>query len=367
MPILHMQTEQVRESGRQLTQTATNIDEQADRVQSGISALEAGWEGGSSDSFISQASGVINELRRLAQSCCDLGSRVVTEVDEWEMVDSNGAQSIHLGDSLPSLATGAATGLGVGIGTGVVFDAEHEPFDIDNFHLFRGSMGQGYAGVRSGEMTDQEAIDYALEDPFRRDIWDYLDVDAKVAGVESAAGVALLSGALPGGYFAVGSGQLAGAAGLELSEEGLVGQVSGRAGIYAIEASASGEVAGVELAGQTYVGANVEGEVKAAFQPIAGDMTVGAKIDAFAGATADGSVSKEVDFGAVDVEAGVRGSARAGIGFIFEGDVGFDDGIFAVDLDVGAVVGIGGSIGFNFEVDAREAASLAVDWVDDLF
>ncbi len=124
MPILHMQTEQVRSTGQQLTQAANTLREQSQSCSRAAQALD--WQGPSRDIFVSELGQVAQSLSAAAEQGAALGVRVQREADEWEQVDSRFGDSGVVGGG-----SGAAAGAGAGAApatTGTDIYASREAF-----------------------------------------------------------------------------------------------------------------------------------------------------------------------------------------------------------------------------------------------
>ncbi|MCI0732055.1 MAG: polymorphic toxin type 44 domain-containing protein [Chloroflexi bacterium] len=102
MPVLHMQTEQVRTTGNQLLQTSRSLQQQTQALNNSVNMLAGQWLGSSRDIFLSEMEALLRQLVQLAEVGSDLNLRLQREVDEWEQTDSS------FGNSSMTTAPGAA-------------------------------------------------------------------------------------------------------------------------------------------------------------------------------------------------------------------------------------------------------------------
>jgi uncharacterized protein YukE len=91
MPVLHMETDQVRQAAHQLYQAANTIREHGQSLTSATQALD--WHGSSRDMFTHEISTVLQTAYRLADEGDTLSMRLLREVEEWEQVDGIGTTS----------------------------------------------------------------------------------------------------------------------------------------------------------------------------------------------------------------------------------------------------------------------------------
>lgn len=94
MPILHMQTDQTRETAQNLTQTAVWVYEQGQSLSRSWAVLSMEWQSPSRIEFEAEIEALIRAVDQLAETCDDLGRRVQQETDQWELVDANGQQRL---------------------------------------------------------------------------------------------------------------------------------------------------------------------------------------------------------------------------------------------------------------------------------
>ncbi len=88
MPLLHMQTEEVRGTGRLLRQTAATIQTEAQNLSTAVNNLATQWQGPSSNQFRSQIEPLLQQLMRVSEKGSELDARVQREVDQWEQTDA---------------------------------------------------------------------------------------------------------------------------------------------------------------------------------------------------------------------------------------------------------------------------------------
>lgn len=87
MPILHIETEVVREAVVALTAVSEEADQQARQINGRSQAMLVAWQGGSQQEFATELDQHLYQLRRLAQQGHELASRLRREVEQWEIVD----------------------------------------------------------------------------------------------------------------------------------------------------------------------------------------------------------------------------------------------------------------------------------------
>lgn len=95
MPLLYMETDQVRAAGSQLTQIIGELSSQADSLAASASSLESAWVSDGSSLFLQDYTGLISTIRQLAEVGDSFRARIETEVAEWEQV-ANNYQSIGI-------------------------------------------------------------------------------------------------------------------------------------------------------------------------------------------------------------------------------------------------------------------------------
>lgn len=95
MPLIYMETEQVRNTGQLVWQFVTHLDDAADGLSSAWHVLQDSWEGGhSKEQFGDEISRLLQALRVAAEEGSDLAHRIQLEVDEWEKVDRLGVSHL---------------------------------------------------------------------------------------------------------------------------------------------------------------------------------------------------------------------------------------------------------------------------------
>jgi uncharacterized protein YukE len=103
MTSIHMQTESVYSSARQMAQSATQADAALQSLQRAMQGLDYIWQGGSSDEFSAQAQEMLRLMGAKNEELVLLAERVKSEVTEWEQVDQRGAASMRGIGSFPLL------------------------------------------------------------------------------------------------------------------------------------------------------------------------------------------------------------------------------------------------------------------------
>jgi hypothetical protein len=172
---------------------------------------------------------------------------------------------------------------------------------------------------------------------------------------------------------AVAAGTLTGAAGtLAYSLLGASASGSGHYGIDGATLTAAGqfhadahllnveynaELAGIEIAADAWVGAEVDAQGELVFDPISGTMVASASVSAFAGVRA--GVEGQADLGLADVSG--HAGVRAGIGVEGNAEAGYRDGVLSLEFSFGAALGVGFDTGFDVDLDIGGAADTLVD------
>lgn len=426
MTILHMESDEVRRAADQFYHLTTEIDENLGRLQRTLANLESAWRGPSANSFSSRLDSTLRRLNALSDEGAVLARRLSAEVAEWEQAAAHLDFTYHWilpVKDIPSLigllpisppwnlfpwpfpgmffplpfregfippdgsATGGPywageggfeggfSGGGGGGGGGGAWGSDDPPkSDIDTeYFLIRGYQIELMERYRVGDMTWDEMVGH-LEEMEKSTNPDYFDGKVTVFEKKWEGGdsVAWRERQISGEYGTIdasvgrATGEWDGS--IRYGEEGLEGKLEGTAGLYAIHGEASGQLAGYDMAGQAFLGAEVTGDVNARVDPAAGALLVGAGVNAFAGAKAEGSVNKNIAKG---VDVGAKGALMAGAGVILEGEAGFEDNVLKVDYDVGAAWGIGAEVGFEFElnvIDAgQEVARIGQDAIYSIF
>ena len=399
MTVLHMESDEVRRAADQFYHLTTEIDENLGRLQRTLANLESAWRGPSANSFSSRLDSTLRQLNALSDEGVVLARRLSAEVAEWEEAAASLEYKFDIGFPIeipwiklpffpgpppyrffpwpfPGMffplhpgegifhpggtgIGGGWSGGGGGGGGGGAWGSEGPPkSDIDTeYFLIRGHQIELMERYRVGEMTWDEMVDH-LEEMEKSTNPDYFDGKVTVfeRNWEGGGSVAWKENQITGEYgtidASVGRATAEWDASIRYGEEGLETNIGGTAGLYAIHGEASGEIAGYDMAGQAYLGAEVVGDVNTRVDPAAGAFIVGAGVNAFAGAKAEGSVNKNIAKG---VDVGAKGALMAGAGVILEGEAGFEDDVLKFDYDVGAAWGIGAEVGFEFEINVVEA------------
>jgi hypothetical protein len=370
--------------------------------------LESGWRSPSSNHFSGELENALGRINALAADGAALARRLSTEVAEWEEAaaalndggfgDGPIAIPPHIkfplpppykyfpwpysglinfypgwpsrpGPTAPGGGWGGDGGFpggfpggGGGGGGGGAWGSEGPsmPYIDTEYLLIRGHQQEIMLRYREGELTWEQMIGQ-LEEMERSTHPDYVDTKLTFIDFGEAKGeasVAWKENQISGKYgtidAAVGEAAADGEASARYGEDGLEGTLWGTAGIYAINGEASGTVAGVDLAGQAYLGAEVEGKAEARIDLLAGTVAVGTGVNAFVGAKAEGAATKkDVLVKGADVTA--KGAIMTGAGIVAEGEFGYDDHVIKADFDLGAAWGIGAEIGFEVELNVAEA------------
>lgn len=84
MPTIHMETEQVRSTARQLDLTTEQISSVVDQLAGSVRSLS--WQSPVRDNYVESFEQLNRKIQVLAQQGLDLSRRVINEVDEWEGV-----------------------------------------------------------------------------------------------------------------------------------------------------------------------------------------------------------------------------------------------------------------------------------------
>lgn len=166
----------------------------------------------------------------------------------------------------------------------------------------------------------------------------------------------------PGVQFEALSAEASAKWGVDLSQNGLKAGVSGEAGAYLARVQASTNVAGVDLAAQAYVGANIKGDAGINFNPSQGQLYAGAGVEAFAGGKIEGTAAYKTDIAGVGLGGSVSGDVRYGIGLNADAKIGYDNGKFKFGGNFGVALGLGAGVKFGVEVDVKGAVNQAVNF-----
>jgi len=84
MSLIHMETEQTRQTGHQVGQLAVRLDQEIQTLRGGVQELMANWQGNSALIFEDEARALFDQLTQVAEVGTRLADRVQREVDEWE-------------------------------------------------------------------------------------------------------------------------------------------------------------------------------------------------------------------------------------------------------------------------------------------
>lgn len=117
MPILHMETEQVRAAANQINILAQQLEEQYRLLNQQLQQLQVSWQGPSGDLFTIHLQSEIQNVTTTAAQAFTLSQRVHREVTEWEEADNritsnfieawlNDHRGITLPDNFPSGGNG---------------------------------------------------------------------------------------------------------------------------------------------------------------------------------------------------------------------------------------------------------------------
>lgn len=164
-------------------------------------------------------------------------------------------------------------------------------------------------------------------------------------------------------YALRGRAEYSAAAGVDLKNKQIVGDLSGRvegkvAG--ATASAASGQYGNDKIHGETsvngevFVGAEATGHARVAIDRKG--VTASGGVDAFAGAKARADVHQSVGLMGEDIgSVGGRGEVYAGVGAKANGSVGFRDGRLKVSGELGAALGVGAGVALNVDIDVKGA------------
>lgn len=397
MTLLHMESDEVRRAADQFYHFTTEIDENLGRLRRSLARLESAWRSPSADSFTNRFESALQRAGALSADGAALARRLSAEVVEWEQAAASlGGTGGSTGDGWGDMRSpfpigfpplyryfpypfpgiyrpgtgwigggwiggggfeGGFAGGGGGGGGGGAWGDDDMP-DIDTeYTLIRGYQEELMVRYRAGEMTWDEMVGH-LEEMEKSTHPDYFEgkVTLYERKAEGGGSVAWRENTITGehGTFVASVGRATGEwdSSIRIGEDGLESEIGGKAGLYAIHGEGNAQLAGIDMAGQAYLGAEVEGEVKSRIDPAAGVFVAGAGVNAFAGMKAEGSANIEPVKG---LNTGVKGGLMVGAGIVAEGEAGYEDGVFKIDYDLGAAWGIGAEIGFEAELDVIEA------------
>lgn len=358
-PVVAAKYDELRNIAQSFNDQSEIIDGVFQRVLNQFDVLQAGaWQGINANRFFDEMeSEILPALIRLTHALKksdETVRRIITILQEGEE-EAAAYFGANGGAGAGRIGGGLGTGGGFGGGAGTKgWKIEGKKGD---YHLLRGMSSRGAYRYIEGNMTLKEALDYANEDPFKPD-----NIDAKITFYESevSARAALAQGMI-GNDMRYGFGVLEAKTGAEMTFEDGGFKITSKvgAGAYLGKVEYDAKIAGVDVAAQGYIGANVQGEASAAFGP--NKAMVGAQAEAFVGGKLEGSAKKSVEMLGVEASATARGAISYGLGAKFDGAVGFDNGHFKVKIDTGLTVGLGLEGGIELDLNVQEAAESAVE------
>lgn len=85
MPVLHMQTEAVRNTGQQINQMSELLTQQVQQISARTQQLANEWQGPSATMFDGEVQTWLQQARLSAEAGVALNQKVQWEVDEWEL------------------------------------------------------------------------------------------------------------------------------------------------------------------------------------------------------------------------------------------------------------------------------------------
>lgn len=149
MPILHMETEQVRAANEFLQLSCQELQHQKQDMINSVYHLIQNWEGSNRDYFWSEAETVLTQIGRLAESGLLLHDRVNHEIEEWETAANNlGAglinTSVETSDWLNSFLENFKEGINPTDAINWIGD------HIDEIELFTGLGSLGFVSILPG-------------------------------------------------------------------------------------------------------------------------------------------------------------------------------------------------------------------------
>lgn len=113
MTTLHMQIETVRSTALEMKQSSEAMSAEMQALRASIQRLVTAWDSSASDQFQSEAENLLRQLMQQQENLSFLAERVMREVQEWEDVDTRGAQSMRAGNTA-FVAFGLPTAGGLG-------------------------------------------------------------------------------------------------------------------------------------------------------------------------------------------------------------------------------------------------------------
>jgi WXG100 family type VII secretion target len=229
------------------------------------------------------------------------------------------------------------------------------------YHNLNGQYDRFYAGLRYGNMSAEQIDKFLRNNPFEVKPDQYLNRNVNFYRQNYSGGMAVGQAQFGGDNWNVNARALSleGAAGYSFGygKDGLQAKANFDAGAYLARVTGSAEYGGLRASGDAYIGANINGEASATFNPMSGDVRGRIGGEAFVGGRAGG----EVSYGMGPARVGAQGSVSYGLGVTGRADVGFQDGVFRAEVLAGATVGLGLEGGFTVELDLQSVTTQAVD------
>lgn len=333
MPLLHMQTEDVQQTGQLLVQFASSIQSQNQSLHNAIQSLSAQWQGPASNQFVGQMEPLLQQLQQYSEAGNELHQRLLQEVAQWEET------AVAFGDS--AISSGI-----IGVATGDVTTASGSTLDYNP----TSSTGTDFISGQQKSTGQPGDDDYT---GFQANIWEgEVGVASNLGEINPVDGLTI--GAF--GYAAGASGSIG------FNSDGFVAKGEAGAEAYILKGEYEKDFGVAKAKGDAQVGvkASAEGEIE--INPLEGDLEFEGEVGAFIGASADGEVSTEIGpvGGSVGGEIGVGFGAQANM------DAGFDDWKFNLDFGASAYAGVGGGVDFSVELDLPELAEGAMDIGEDV-
>ena len=95
MNVLHMQTETVRSTARQILQTSAQAHTELQSLLRAAKSLEVAWRSKSGDAFLADTTELLRRLQLQSELLTILAERLAREAMEWEQADHNGAAAFR--------------------------------------------------------------------------------------------------------------------------------------------------------------------------------------------------------------------------------------------------------------------------------
>ncbi len=99
MTTLHMQTETVLSAALGMKQSSETMLAETQALRASVQRLVTAWDSSASDQFQSEAETLLRQLMQQQENLSFLTERVTREIQEWEDVDTRGAQSMRSGNT----------------------------------------------------------------------------------------------------------------------------------------------------------------------------------------------------------------------------------------------------------------------------